>query len=151
MSLDVWLTVDEPVVKPASSGIFIRENGGNKEISLDEWNRRFPDRELVVVVSDKVTTTEVFTANITHNLNTMAELAGLYRYLWRPDELGIIYASDLISPLATGLVLLTENPDKYKALNPANGWGTYEGLVHFVAKYLSACIQYPNSKVNVSR
>ena len=44
MSLDVWLTVDEPIVKPASSGIFIRENGANKEISVDEWNARFPDR-----------------------------------------------------------------------------------------------------------
>ena len=151
MSLDVWLTVDEPVVKPASSGIFIRENGCNKEISVDEWNARFPDKEPVRVLSNEELTNQVFSANITHNLNTMAELAGLYRYLWLPDELGIIYASDLISPLATGLVLLTENPDKYKALNPANGWGKYEDLVNFVAEYLSACVRYPDSKVNVSR
>ena len=148
MSLDVWLTVDEPIVKPASSGIFIRENGANKEISVDEWNARFPDREPVRVLFNEVITTEVFSANITHNLNTMAELAGLYEHLWHPE---VINASELIKPLAEGLIELISDPDKYRKLNPANGWGKYEDLVNFVTKYLGACVRYPDSKVNVSR
>jgi hypothetical protein len=148
MSLDVWLTVDEPVVKPASSGIFIREDGCNKEISIDEWNARFPGREPVVVVSNEELTTEVFSANITHNLNTMAKLAGLYEWLWHPK---VTKASELIKPLAEGLLKLVIDPDKYIALNPANGWGKYENLVDFVIEYLGACVRYPDSKVNVSK
>lgn len=46
---------------------------------------------------------EVYDANITHNLNTMAEEAGIYKHLWRPEELGITKAKDLIEPLAEGL------------------------------------------------
>jgi hypothetical protein len=148
MSLDVWLTIDEPIAKPTSSGIFIRENGANKEISVDEWNARFPDREPVRVLSNEVITTEVFSANITHNLNTMAELAGLYEHLWHPE---VTNASELIKPLAEGLIELISDPDKYRKLNPANGWGKYEDLVNFVAEYLSACVRYPDSKVSVSR
>lgn len=32
---------------------------------------------------------EVFSANITHNLGAMAEAAGIYRHLWRPEEVGV--------------------------------------------------------------
>ena len=147
MSLDVWLTVDAPVMKPASSGIFIRENGSNKEISIDEWNARFPGREPVVVVSNNELSNEVFSANITHNLSPIANKAGLYDYLWHPE---VTTASELIRPLAEGLLELVIDPDKYIALNPANGWGKYEDLVDFVTKYLGACVRYPDSKVNVS-
>jgi hypothetical protein len=44
MSLDIYLTVPIPIKRQLSSGIFIRENGTNKEISEEEWNARFPDR-----------------------------------------------------------------------------------------------------------
>ena len=31
----------------------------------------------------------VFEANVTHNLNRMAEAAGFYKEVWRPEEIGI--------------------------------------------------------------
>ena len=40
--------------------------------------------------------TEVYSANITHNLGLMAEEAGIYQPLWRPEELGIKTAAGLI-------------------------------------------------------
>ena len=92
-----------------------------------------------------------YEANITHNLNAMAEAAGIYQHLWRPEEIGIDHAEQLVEPLTAGLKLLRDYPDKFKAFNPANGWGNYDNLVSFVRKYLAACREHPEAKVSVSR
>ena len=81
----------------------------------------------------------------------MADAAGLYLSLWRPDEHGIQTAQQLIVPLREGLARLQAYPETYKRLNPANGWGTYEGLVSFVRDYLAACEHYAAATVRVSR
>ncbi len=93
----------------------------------------------------------IYEANITHNLNRMAEAAGCYRELWRPDEIGIETASQLIDPLKAGLMALVSDPVRFEALNPENGWGSYDGLVQFVTAYLKACIQHPGATVRVCR
>lgn len=93
----------------------------------------------------------IYDGNITHNLGPMAREAGIYTHLWRPDEIGITKAGELIQPLAHGLVLLTDEPERFKAHNPPNGWGSYEGLVRFVGAYLAACIEAPDADVEVSR
>lgn len=148
MSLDVYLEMDGASA-PAGSGIFIREGGKTREITRAEWDERFPGCEPVVFCGGD--TDSVYSANITHNLNKMADAAGIYKHLWRPDEIGITKAVDLIDPLTEGLAALRSEPDKFKAHNPPNGWGDYDGLMEFVANYLSACRQYPNATVRVSR
>ena len=80
----------------------------------------------------------------------MAEEAGIYKYLWCPEEFGIKKAVELISPLETGLALLVSKPAKFKLLNPANGWGSYDGLVKFVAEYLEACKLNPDAYISVA-
>jgi len=95
--------------------------------------------------------TNVFEANITHNLGKMAGEAGIYQHLWRPEELGITKAAELIEPLRAGLAKLVENPTKFREFAPDNGWGTYEGLVNFVTKYLGACAENPDAEIMVSR
>lgn len=92
-----------------------------------------------------------YSANITHNLNQMAMHAGLYRVLWRPEELGITHARQLIEPLTKGLALLESDPTGFQALNPPNGWGNYEGLVKFTREYLAAAIANQDAEVCVSR
>lgn len=94
---------------------------------------------------------QLYSANITHNLGGMAGEAGLYEALWRPDEVGLETAGDLIGILKLGLHNLTKDAEKYRALNPANGWGNYEGLVKFVTEYLAACREHPTATVRVSR
>ncbi len=94
---------------------------------------------------------EVFSANVTHNLNTMAEEAGIYKHLWRPDEIGITKAAELIEPLCAGLALMCEQPERFEALNPENGWGSYTGFLPWIAKYRQACVKFPNATVRVSR
>lgn len=152
MSLDVYLVTDVPQLKRQSSGIFIRENGATREIGEEEWRARFPEREPVRFVPDgEETTTTVYSANITHNLNRMAAEAGIYKALWRPDEIAVTTAAQLIPLLEAGLAELQARPDYFRQFNPENGWGDYEGLVQFVTEYLAACREFPTARVEVSR
>lgn len=94
---------------------------------------------------------EYFSANITHNLNTMADAAGLYQPIWRPEELGITTARELIEPLREGLTRMKADPARFKALNPKNGWGSYDAFIPWIEAYLWACEEHPEARVNVSR
>jgi hypothetical protein len=95
--------------------------------------------------------TTVYDANITHNLGAMAREAGIYQHLWRPEEIGITKAEQLIEPLRVGLERLKAHPDHYSKFNSPNGWGMYEHFVPFVERYLAACVENPDAEVSVSR
>lgn len=152
MSLDVYLQADTPPTAPnGGSGIFVRRNGETVEMSREEWDRAFPSQEPVVVTTEADANAEIYWGNITHNLGKMADAAGHYEPLWRPDEMAITKAKELIAPIEVGLEMLRADPEKYKALNPSNGWGSYEGLVKFAAAYLQACKDYPEANVRVWR
>lgn len=94
---------------------------------------------------------EVYSANITHNLNKMADAAGIYECLWRPDEHGITTARQIIEPLSCGLAKLATDKTKYEEFNPENGWGSWERFVHWCARYLQACRDNPDALVRVCR
>jgi hypothetical protein len=96
-------------------------------------------------------TEEYFSANITHNLDAMAEEAGIYKHLWGPEEVAITKAWQLIEPLTRGLGILKSDPIKFEKLNAPNGWGLYKHFIPWVEKYLEACIKYPDANVSVSR
>ena len=94
---------------------------------------------------------EVYSANITHNLGEMARYAGIYKALWRPEEIGKVKASEIIDLLEKGLVDLKARPEYFKQFNSPNGWGMYEHFVPFVEEYLKACREYPDAFIEVSR
>mgnify|MGYP000988202751 CR=1 FL=1 len=116
-------------------------------------------------------TEQVYWANITHNLNTMAGEAGIYEALWRPHRLKEGYnisendhqaewkfeeenttlAKDIIPLLEKGLSDLKTRPEYFEKFNSPNGWGMYEHFVPFVEKYLEACKEYPDAIIEVSR
>lgn len=93
----------------------------------------------------------MFDANITHNLGPMAEAAGIYDHVWRPEEIGVQRASQLIAPLRTGLERLRAEPERFLAMDAANGWGRYVDFVPWLEEYIAACEQYPEALVRVSR
>lgn len=152
MSLDVYLKLPGAIRKPGS-GIWIREYGETRQLTREEWDDRFPGCEPVAVrePEDVVMDDEVYSRSVTHNLNKMADAAGIYEACWRPEEIGITHAKQLIPLLKEGLQELRSDREKYKASNPTNGWGDYEGLVDFVQDYLGACEQYPEATVYASR
>ena len=93
----------------------------------------------------------VFDYNITHNLNEMAEKCGMYYAMWRPEEIGIIYARDLIPFLRAGLFLLRSDKYRFVEYEAKNGWGKIDTLIDFTEKYLMACILYPDAEIDVRR
>ena len=150
MSLDVYLYLEGVQKLDDDKVVPIRENGQNMLITRAEWYARYPNRE-PICIETQLDDNEVYSGNITHNLGGMADEAGIYQYLWRPDELNIEKAAELIVPLSKGLSKLQADPERFKEFNPSNGWGDYEGLVDFVREYLVACEQYPDAKVGVWR
>ena len=114
------------------------KNRGEKIMSLDVYLTR-------------IQSTTVFDANVTHNLTSMAEEAGIYKHLWRPEEIGITKASQLIEPLKAGLALMRSDPPRFERHNPANGWGSYEGFIPWIERYIAACEEYPDADIYASR
>lgn len=43
----------------------------------------------------------------------------------------------------------TENLSEYKAMEPKNGWGTYEGAVLYLQKILNGCKSHPKGFIEV--
>ena len=93
----------------------------------------------------------LFDRNITHNLGVMAEAAGIYKALWRPEEIPATKAREIIPLLEKGLAKLKADPKKFEKHNAPNGWGTYEHFVPFVEDVLRACKEYPEAHISVSR
>lgn len=99
-----------------------------------------------VFVSD-----EFYWANITHNLGKMADEAGIYKALWRPNENGFTRAGEIIQVLESGIEDMKKRPNYYRQFDADNGWGTYRDFVPWLEKYLAACKEYPDAFIRVSR
>lgn len=139
MSLDVWLTKQKPEPMTAVCAAQLLREHGFEQFAADIESRQEASGECL------------YEANITHNLTRMAEAAGIYKHLWRPEEIGITKAEQLIAPLTEGLAKLQANPVHYAQFNASNGWGLYEQFVPWVSRYLEACQEFPNADVCVSR
>ena len=146
MSLDLYLISTKPIKRKIGSGIFIRENGQTKELSLDEARKRYPD--MIFSNAKEETTHIVFKDNITHNLGDMASACGLYDPMWHSEGK---QAKDVIFGLRNGSNVLVRDKGEMMKYNPENGWGSYENLVQVATDFLSACEKYPSAKIDCSR
>lgn len=147
MSLDVSLYLKMPISKKGT-GIFIREDGKVKELTVEDIQEKFPD---IIVEETMFESNCVFDANITHNLGKMADKAGIYYACWRPEEIGATKASDIISLLEKGYEDMKARPEYYKQFDSENGWGLYVDFLPWVNKYLNACREYPDATIEISR
>jgi hypothetical protein len=99
----------------------------------------------------------VYDNNITHNLSKMASEVklsnglSLYDVLWRPDEHELELAEDIAELLDEGWNILLSEPDRFRQLNPENGWGNYDSLCRFVYEYRNACWNEPDATIEVCR
>jgi len=94
---------------------------------------------------------EISDFNITHNLGLMAEEAGIYGVVWRPEENGIESAGQLIKPLTDAIEAMKSDPERFKAHNPPNGWGNYDGFLAWLESYLEVCEVHPTASIRVQR
>ena len=94
---------------------------------------------------------EIYSRNITHNVGKMAQAADIYFCLWRPEEIGITHAKQLIEPLTKGVILLATEKDRFEKFNSPNGWGMWLHFLPFCCNYLQACKSHPDALVEVSR
>lgn len=81
----------------------------------------------------------------------MANDAGIYHACWRPEEIGITKAAQLIEPLRAGIALMASDRPRFEKHNAENGWGTYEQFLPWLERYLAACESMPDADVQVSR
>ncbi len=102
-------------------------------------------------VSEVESDQEVYWANITHNLNRMADEAGIYDCCWQPADHGITKAEQMISPLEAGIALMKSDRPRFEKFNAKNGWGTYDRFLPWLERYLEACRANPNAIVRASR
>lgn len=152
MSLDVYLNTPGVARKvERSPKIFVRQNGQQQEISRAEWDKLNPGIEPVTFTSEEDETDQVYQSSITHNLGAMARAAGIYQVLWRPEEIGITTAAELIVPLKEGYNTLSQDPEKFEEFNPKNGYGSYSVFRNFVHNYWQACTLYPEAIVSACR
>jgi len=94
----------------------------------------------------------LYEANYTHNITAMAREAGLYECIWCPeDHTSFPVAGALIGPLREGLLRMREDPERFTALNPENGWGSYDTFLDWVDRYLHACTEHPKASIHTWR
>lgn len=91
---------------------------------------------------------DLFDASVTHNLGKMADAAGIYQAVWRPGEHGFTDAGILIPVLEVGVERMESDPAKFEALNPENGWGSYERFLPWLKNYLEACKEHPKALID---
>jgi len=140
-------------------------NRGEVIMSLDIW--LFRKKPYLVAYEDYgvATVEESESLNITHNLTAMANKVvipfqksgyegdnrSLYELLWRPHRNGFTKVNDTyIGLLNDCLETLKREEEKLTVLNPPNGWGSYEGLVSFLERFISLCEDHKGWFINTS-
>jgi hypothetical protein len=89
-----------------------------------------------------------FSTNITRNVIPMAREAGIYSLLWemQPEELAL----ELIHPLITAIQRMTTDEQRFRLLEPRNGWGSYSSFLKWLKELLEVCQARPTDKIYTS-
>jgi hypothetical protein len=84
--------------------------------------------------------------NMTSNVAPMWRLAGADLAEFKARTAG-----DCIPELRTAIADMAGNPEKYRPLNPSNGWGDYAGCLEFLRELLVMFEEHPKATVEVWR
>lgn len=83
----------------------------------------------------------VFEANYTYNTNRMVRDAGWPEF---PD-VGPLSSDELGRKLASVLDAMGGNRRRFEAMNPGNGWGSYESLFDRLSQMRVAAVAHPTA------
>ena len=56
-------------------------------------------------------------------------------------------AGDCYVALCDAVEHMEDHPTTYRALNPENGWGDYEGALTYLRDFRDACLRFPDARV----
>ena len=84
--------------------------------------------------------------NITYNLGRMWRAAGFDDAACDEGEAG-----EIVHMIELAIANLRADPERFRAMNPANGWGTYEGLIDALDLLRAACTAHPNGRLSTWR
>jgi hypothetical protein len=85
--------------------------------------------------------------NYTHNCNQMIRDAGLTEW---PYDVDGWKAGELGQRLDDAIKVLESDPKRFRAMDPANGWGSYDSLLPVIREVRDHCRTYPSTKVRMS-
>lgn len=91
---------------------------------------------------------QVFERSPTYNLGPMWRAAGLP---FSDESIEGKAIADLLPVLEAGLANLRADPARFRAMNPPNGWGSYEGLCDVVERMIAAGQEHPTAVVRTWR
>ena len=82
-------------------------------------------------------------------------VGGMYREAFKPQEGGVdqlheMDCNEASKHLQRAIDAMKADPDKYKVMNPANGWGDYEGAMRTLNDLLVLCQEHPEGTVVIS-
>lgn len=86
-------------------------------------------------------TVEVFDGH-TYNLSPMWRLAGVFE---TSRDLDGLRASEIHGRALAGLRRALSFPEQFRSLNPANGWGEYDGFVQVLTLLAIRCAENPTA------
>lgn len=93
----------------------------------------------------------VYHSNMTSNVSGMWDDAGIELRLYCYDREHAGDEARVVAPLLTEAIHKMEaDPERYRAMEPSNGWGSYEGTLSFLRKLRDACLMYPNARIRGS-
>jgi len=85
--------------------------------------------------------------NITYNIAPMWVVAlggaGIRRFEGAPGV-------EAAGPLSEGVERMRADPATYRAMNPPNGWGNYEGALEYLDRLARACALHPSHRIRIS-
>jgi hypothetical protein len=89
----------------------------------------------------------LYWANITHNVASMWQRAGCFEVLYKSAGKA---AADILPALERAEGEMRREPGAYRALDPSNGWGSYDSALEWLGKLIAACHRHPKAVVRVS-
>lgn len=60
-----------------------------------------------------------------------------------------LLAKNAIPILKIAINELESNPSKYRAMEPENEWGNYEGAVRYLKVILRGCMKHPKATIHI--
>lgn len=83
-----------------------------------------------------------YTKNVSNMFRAAIEDIGLKRFHGMGAEFAILLINKAI-------LKMQSDPERYKKMNPENGWGDYEGALKVLQNLHAACVQHPLCTIHI--